>query len=114
VFEEMLQGRRQNFDLVYRMQGNHRTWRWVRDKAWLVRAGQVERIIGVVTDITAEKASEEKHRLVARELDHRLKNTFALVQPVVHLSARSARDLDELAASLEGRIHAWREARTWS
>ena len=88
------------------MRGTDGAWRWVRDKAWLVRAGEIERVVGVMTDITAEKASEEKQRFVARELDHRLKNTFALVQAVVRLSVRSARDLDEFAGSLEGRIHA--------
>jgi PAS domain S-box-containing protein len=106
VFQEMLQGHRQSFELVYRMRGGNRSWRWVRDKAWLVRAGEIERVVGVMTDITAAKAAEEQHRLVALELDHRLKNMFALVQSIVRLSARSAPDLDELAGSLEGRIHA--------
>jgi two-component sensor histidine kinase len=102
----MLQGLRQSFELVYRMRGGNGSWRWVRDKAWLVRAGEIERVVGVMTDITAAKASEEQHRLAALELDHRLKNAFALVQSVVGLSARSASDLDELARSLAGRIDA--------
>jgi PAS domain S-box-containing protein len=106
VFEEMLQGKRQTFELIYRMRGADGGWRWVRDKAWLVRAGEIERIVGVMTDITAEKGSEEQQRLVARELDHRLRNMLALMQSIVRLSARSARDLDELAEGLEGRIHA--------
>jgi two-component sensor histidine kinase len=88
------------------MRGADRSWRWVRDKAWLVRVGEIERVVGVMTDITAAKASEEQQRLVARELDHRLKNAFALVQSIVRLSARGARDVDELADSLERRIHA--------
>jgi PAS domain S-box-containing protein len=106
VFEEMLQGHRQTFELVYRMRRSDGEWRWVRDKAWLTRAGEVERVVGVMTDITADKGAEEKHRLVARELDHRLKNTFAMVQSIVRLSARSARDLDDFAEGLEGRIQA--------
>lgn len=106
VFEEMLQGRRPLFELVYRMRGPDGSWRWVRDKAWLVRAGETERVVGVMTDISAEKASEERQRFVARELDHRLKNTFALVQSIVRLSRRTARDVEEYAGSLEGRINA--------
>jgi PAS domain S-box-containing protein len=106
VFEEMLQGLRPSFELVYRMRGGDGSWRWVRDKAWLVRAGKIERVAGVMTDITAAKAAEEQHRLVALELDHRLKNTFALVQSIVGLSVRSASDLNELAQSLAGRIDA--------
>jgi PAS domain S-box-containing protein len=106
IFEEMLQGLRPSFELVYRMRGGDGSWRWVPDKAWLVRAGEIERVVGVMTDITAAKAAEEQHRLVALELDHRLKNTFALVQSIVGLSARSASDLNELARSLAGRIDA--------
>jgi PAS domain S-box-containing protein len=106
VFQEMLEGHRQTFELVYRMRGTDGSWRWVRDKAWLVRAGQIEWVVGMMTDITAAKASEEQQRLVALELDHRLKNAFALVQSMVRLSARGAHDVDQLAKSLEGRIHA--------
>jgi PAS domain S-box-containing protein len=106
VFEEMLAGRRQSFELVYRMRGADGSWRWVRDKAWRVRAGEIERVVGVMTDITAAKASEEQQRLVAGELHHRLTNTYALVQSIVRLSARGARDVRQLAESIEGRIQA--------
>jgi PAS domain S-box-containing protein len=106
VFEEMLEGRRQTFELVYRMRGADGAWRWVRDKAWLVRAGDIKRVVGVMTDITAAKASEEQQRLVARELHHRLRNTYVLVQSIVRLSARGVRDVDQLAENLEGRFQA--------
>ena len=102
----MLAGRRENFELVYRMQSPDGALRWVRDKAWLVRAGDRERIAGIMTDISAEKESEEKQRLLSQELDHRLKNSFALVQSIVRLSARGAQDLDEFIDSLEARVRA--------
>ena len=106
VFDEMLAGRRETFELVYRMRRPDGSVRWVRDKGWLVRAGDVERVVGIMTDISAEKASEEKQRLLARELDHRLRNTFALMQSMVRLSARNTDDPDELVAGIETRIHA--------
>jgi PAS domain S-box-containing protein len=105
-FDQMLAGRRESFELTYRMQGPDGAPRWVRDKAWLVRSGDGERIAGVMTDISAEKESEEKQRLLNQELDHRLKNSFALVQSIVRLSAQSAQDLDAFIDSLEARLRA--------
>jgi PAS domain S-box-containing protein len=105
-FDQMLTGRRETFELTYRMQGPNGAPRWVRDKAWLVRSGDGERIAGVMTDISAEKESEEKQRLLSQELDHRLKNSFALVQSIVRLSAQSAQDLDAFIDSLEARLRA--------
>jgi PAS domain S-box-containing protein len=100
VFDEMLAGRRETFELVYRMRRPDGGLRWVRDKGWRVRAGEVQRVVGIMTDISAEKASEEKQRLLIRELDHRLRNTFTLVQSIVRLSARSAEGVGELVAGV--------------
>jgi len=41
---------------------------------------------GVNIDITEQKTSEERERLLAHELDHRAKNMLAMVQSVVRLS----------------------------
>ncbi|HSA80153.1 MAG TPA: HWE histidine kinase domain-containing protein, partial [Geminicoccaceae bacterium] len=106
VFDQMLAGRRETFELVYRIQGPNGAPRWVRDKAWLVRSADGERAAGVMTDISAEKESTEKQRLLSRELDHRLKNTFSLVQSIVRLSARGARDLGAFVDNLEARVRA--------
>jgi PAS domain S-box-containing protein len=105
VFDEMMAGRRQSFELVYRVSGRQGT-RWVRDKAWLVGPPGNQRIAGIMTDISAEKAAEAEQRLLSRELDHRLKNSFALMQSIVRLSAQSADGLDSFVASLEARIQA--------
>ena len=106
VIDEMLAGRREAYELIYCMQGRDGALRWVRDKAWLVRSGETLRVVGIATDVSAEKAAEEKQRLLTQELDHRLKNSFALVQSILRLSARSARDLEEFVEGLEGRIRA--------
>jgi PAS domain S-box-containing protein len=105
VLDEMLAGQRQSLELVYRVRGPGGV-RWVRDKAWLVGAPGRERMAGIMTDNSAAKASEEEQRLLSRELDHRLKNSFALMQSIVRLSARSATGLDAFVESLEARIRA--------
>jgi PAS domain S-box-containing protein len=105
VFDQMMAGRRQSFELVYRVRGPMGA-RWVRDKAWLVGAPGSERVAGIMTDITAEKAAEETQRLLSRELGHRLKNSFALMHSIVRLSAQGASDLGVFVESLEARIRA--------
>ncbi len=106
VFDQIMAGRRETYELIYRMQGRNGAVRWVRDKAWLVRSGETLRVVGIATDVSAEKAAEEKQRLLTQELNHRLKNSFAQMQSILHLSARSARGLGEFVDSLGGRIQA--------
>ncbi len=106
MIDQMFAGRRDSFELVYRIQGRDGAARWVRDKGWLVRSGDTLRIAGIMTDVSAERGAEEKQRLLTQELDHRLKNSFTLVQSILRLSARSARDLEEFVDGLEARIRA--------
>lgn len=58
--------------------------------------------IGVSIDITEQKMSEERERLLAHELDHRAKNMLAMVQSVVQLT-RSEK-LSEFREAVIGRI----------
>jgi PAS domain S-box-containing protein len=103
-FDQMMAGHH-SVELVYRVSGPTGV-RWVRDKAWLVGAPGSERIAGIMTDVSAAKESEEKQRLLSQELNHRLKNSFALMQSVVRLSAQSAQDLGTFVERLEARIQA--------
>jgi two-component sensor histidine kinase len=47
---------------------------------------------------------------LADEMNHRVKNVFALTEGMVRLSARSAVSKEDLAATLQGRLHALAEA----
>src|SRR6202171_4607747 len=67
------------------------------------------KIIGaskIARDITERRRSEEQQRLLLRELDHRVKNLFALASSVVTLSARSANTPGELASDVRDRLTA--------
>ncbi len=64
-------------------------------------------IIGAVNcfqDVTERKQSEEREKLLARELDHRAKNLLALVQAAVQLT--HADTVKDFKAAIEGRLHA--------
>ena len=71
------------------------------------------KIIGaskIARDITERKRAEEQQRLLLREMDHRVKNLFALAGGVVALSARSATTPQALSSALRERLAALAKA----
>jgi PAS domain S-box-containing protein len=67
------------------------------------------RIIGaskIARDITDRRRAQEQQQLLLREMNHRVKNLFALANGVVALSARTARTPEELATAVQARLDA--------
>jgi two-component sensor histidine kinase len=58
----------------------------------------------VTTDITERKEAENRQTLLAREVDHRAKNTLAVVQAIVRMAKRDS--IDDYVRAIEGRIGA--------
>lgn len=57
-------------------------------------------------DVTERKRAEDQQSLLARELNHRVKNLFAVAGGMVSLSARTAKTPQDLARSVRGRLDA--------
>src|SRR6185312_5900602 len=70
----------------------------------LLPDGQPQRVLGVVFDITTQKKAAERQTLLVDELNHRVRNTLSIVQPITKLTLRHARDTKQAAADIEGRI----------
>jgi two-component sensor histidine kinase/DNA-binding response OmpR family regulator len=66
--------------------------------------GKPVRFSGVTTDITERKEADSRQALLAREVDHRAKNTLAVVQAIVRMAKRET--IEDYARSVEGRIGA--------
>ncbi|GGE22764.1 hypothetical protein GCM10011529_31710 [Polymorphobacter glacialis] len=63
--------------------------------------------IGVIfLDVSLRKHHEEQRELLLEEMDHRIKNLFAVVGGIVTLSARSAATPKELVQTVQGRLAA--------
>ncbi|MBM6592970.1 PAS domain-containing protein [Microvirga pudoricolor] len=84
--------------------------RWIRSSGRVQRAESGERralrLSGVCSDVTERRATKEAHQLLTSELNHRVKNLFAIASGLVSMTARTARDPKEMAAALRGRLGA--------
>ncbi|MDB5571887.1 MAG: chemotaxis protein [Hyphomicrobiales bacterium] len=63
-------------------------------------------ILSLVRDISERKEWARVQRLMTRELLHRVKNSVAVIQSLVRLTAPRTRSLEEFVASLSGRLSA--------
>ena len=61
-------------------------------------------IVASALDITHRKQNEQKLEVLARELSHRVKNVFALVQAIVRQSARSGGVSEDFLTILDARL----------
>lgn len=72
--------------------------------------GSITRWFGTATDIHQEKLIATERELIARELDHRIKNLFALVGGLINLSVRDDPEIAPVASKLRQRLAALHQA----
>ncbi|MET4701768.1 PAS domain S-box-containing protein [Constrictibacter sp. MBR-5] len=70
------------------------------------RAGTIVGASKVARDVTERKRNEELQRLLFDELNHRVKNTLAIVQAIAQQSLRRATDMGDFVQGFGGRIQA--------
>ncbi|HEY2035299.1 MAG TPA: HWE histidine kinase domain-containing protein [Rhizomicrobium sp.] len=73
-------------------------------------AGRLVRLSGVAADITQRKTADDRHALLAREVDHRAKNALALVQSILRLTR--ADTIEQYRQAVDGRIASLSHAHT--
>lgn len=78
--------------------------------ARIVRADGTNGVVASALDITSRKLNEEKLQILARELSHRVKNVFAVVQAIVRQTARVNQVSKEFVATVEARLNALAQA----
>ena len=111
---------REPFRLEYRLRRHDGEYRWASTPPRRASAtdGEFLGYIGSVIDITERKQAEQRELLI-HELNHRVKNTLAIVQAIVQHTLRRTQDPKEFVASFAGRIqslarvHSLLSATTW-
>lgn len=81
------------------------------DNFWVASTGLVSfedkkpvRMVGTVRDISKRKHAEEHMQLLTGELNHRVKNLFAITNGIVSVTARESETTREMADTLRSRI----------
>lgn len=91
------------FEQEYRIRLRDGTVRWMasRGRAFTDAEGS-SRMSGVINDVTDRKLAEQRRRLLVNELNHRVKNTLAVVQGMAAQTFRGR--ADEQARIFQGRL----------
>jgi PAS domain S-box-containing protein len=85
---------------------------WVRDKAFVLESnfGGRARVAGLARDVTAAKRVEQQRDLMIAELNHRVKNTLALVQSLAAHTRHSAISPEAFQKAFAARLQALAQA----
>uniref|UniRef100_UPI0022EA1C56 sensor histidine kinase n=1 Tax=Falsiroseomonas oryzae TaxID=2766473 RepID=UPI0022EA1C56 len=114
ILEDVRAGRIDSYRTEFRFRRPDGTWIWIETHGRAVgddpETGRPTRLIGTMQDITARKEVEERQTVLVHELDHRAKNTLAVVQAALRLTPRT--DAGSFARAVEGRVGALARAHT--
>jgi PAS domain S-box-containing protein len=81
-------------------------WIGVRAQFTMDETGAPKRVIGVAMDVTERRLAQERLEVTARELQHRVKNSLAVVQSIASQSFRSAPTKEAGLEAFSGRLRA--------
>lgn len=96
------------FNAEYRIRGADGQYRRFAGQVSPIR-DRSDRILcwfGTWTDIEAQRRAEEALQRMTRELNHQIKNLFAMASGMVSMTARTAKSTGDMAEALRGRLGA--------
>jgi len=114
AWERTVGGRAPAYREEYRFEREDGAWRWLESTAAVVRSdaatGRPLRVAGTLRDITERREAEERRELLTQEVNHRARNTLAIVQAILRLTRGP--DAAAYARLVEGRIAALARAQS--
>lgn len=99
-----------DFEGRYRIRSELEGLRWVKSFGRLVSGSWPQRMVGVSIDVTPEYVVAETRELMLREMNHRVKNLFAIIGGMVSAAARSHSSVPAFALDIRERIVALGQA----
>ena len=104
-------GHRIELDYEMRLPSGRRVFHFLAVETITNEDGKVVHLAGTVQDITERKQSEfelrqsrDVHRLMLRELDHRVRNNLAALSGLIDLTASNAGSVEDFAESIQARV----------
>lgn len=96
------------YESRYRLRHHSGSYRWVLGRAAPLHddSGAIIRWMGTCTDIDAIQKAEEHRKLLIGELNHRVKNTLAIVQGIAQQTFRKDVSSEKARLAFEGRLAA--------
>ncbi len=106
AFLKQVRGELDSYSIEKRYIRQNGDVRWMAVKSTSVRdaGGQFLYAVRVIQDITESKAAEQRQQLLIDELNHRTKNTLAMVQALFWQTARDNLPPKALREAFEGRL----------
>jgi PAS domain S-box-containing protein len=100
------------YQVEFRLRRHDGAWRWHIARALPIKdsADAITRWIGTNTDIDDQKAVEAQQQLLARELEHRMKNTMAMVGAIANQTFRTAATKEDARTIFDARLRALNQA----
>jgi PAS domain S-box-containing protein len=77
---------------------------WVDSRLELIRTGGSEFVVESNRDITERRKADEVRNLLVGELNHRVKNTLAIVQSIAAQTGRTSATIEQFIGRFNGRI----------
>ena len=91
----------------FRVRRDDGSSRWVTGRGRVVRTDDGKaQLIGVNWDVSHRKEQEERLEMLAREMNHRVKNAFAVMLALIGLGSRSATDVKSFTETIKAQIQA--------
>ncbi|HSN72792.1 MAG TPA: PAS domain-containing protein, partial [Steroidobacteraceae bacterium] len=99
-------------DAEFRLRAPDASWRWTNVRAAPIHGedGSVVKWVGMNLDITDRKEAEMQRELLARELNHRVKNSMAVVQALAMQTAAESPEAERVLGTFLGRLKAMNQA----
>lgn len=95
-----------DFEHRFRVRSRAGEVRWIKGFGRMIAGSSPARIVGVSIDVTPEYALAETRELMLREMNHRVKNLFAIIGGMVSAASRTHDDVPAFALDMRERIAA--------
>lgn len=77
---------------------------WVESRLEVLKVGGRQIVLETNRDVTERRRADEIQKLLVAELNHRVKNTLAIVQSIAAQTARSSPNMECFVKSFRGRV----------